>query len=299
VEMELEFLERSPERVRFVLSGVSAGFANSLRRAMIAEVPKLAIDEVEIHENSSLLYDEQLALRLALIPLKVSPSDLRNFVPAEECECGGEGCEKCEAKLRLEAVSPETEGSITVYSRDLESLDSRVRVAYENIPIVKLFSKAREVGTFRDIARQRISLVAKARLGTGKKHAKWQPVTACGFKNMPKIEISDACNGCGRCVDACPRNILSVERGVAVVSAAVNECSLCKLCEDACEEQKAIRVSASEDTFVFFVESDGSLPVDEIVASAARIMQKKCEDFIAEIERIEEEGVDVEESEGG
>ena len=299
MEMELEFLERSPERVRFVLSGVSAGFANSLRRAMIAEVPKLAIDEVEIHENSSLLYDEQLALRLALIPLKVSPSDLRNFVPAEECECGGEGCEKCEAKLRLEAVSPETEGSITVYSRDLESLDSRVRVAYENIPIVKLFSKAREVGTFRDIARQRISLVAKARLGTGKKHAKWQPVTACGFKNMPKIEISDACNGCGRCVDACPRKILSVERGVAVVSAAVNECSLCKLCEDACEEQKAIRVSASEDTFVFFVESDGSLPVDEIVASAARIMQKKCEDFIAEIERIEEEGVDVEESEGG
>jgi len=82
------------------------------------------------------------------------------------------------------------------------------------------------------------------------------------------------------------------------VSAAVNECSLCKLCEDACEE-KAIRVSASEDAFVFFVESDGSLPVDEIVASAARIMQKKCEDFIAEIERIEEGGADVEESEEG
>ncbi len=80
------------------------------------------------------------------------------------------------------------------------------------------------------------------------------------------------------------------------MSAAVNECSLCRLCEDACEEQKAIRVSASEDAFVFFVESDGSLPVDEIVASAARIMQKKCEDFIAEIERIKEEGVDVEES---
>ncbi len=178
--MEVKIIDRRENEVKFVFSGVNVRFANALRRAMIAEVPKLAIDEVNIHENTSLLYDEQLALRLALIPLK---ADLGDYSVDDR------------STLTLKAISPERAGYTMVYSKELISSDSGVKAAFENIPIVKLIATEREIAGVRTIARQTIALEAIARLGTGKEHAKWQPVTTCGYKIMSSEEArSDLSN---------------------------------------------------------------------------------------------------------
>ncbi len=219
--MEVKIIDQRENEVKFVFSGVNVRFANALRRAMIAEVPKLAIDEVNIHENTSLLYDEQLALRLALIPLK---ADLGDYSVDDR------------STLTLKAISPERAGYTMVYSKELISSDSGVKATFENIPIVKLIATEREIAGVRTIARQTIALEAIARLGTGKEHAKWQPVTTCGYKIMSSEEA---------------RSDLSNKKSVT-----------------------------------FTVEGDGSVPVDEIVTEAARIMRKKCESMVDGVKSI-------------
>src|SRR6056297_16810 len=104
--MEIDILELSDRSARFILSDVDAAFANGVRRAMLADVPTLAIDDVNIYNNTSVLYDEQLALRLGLIPLTTS---LEDFVPQDKCACGGNGCPACTVSLTLSAEAGEEE----------------------------------------------------------------------------------------------------------------------------------------------------------------------------------------------
>lgn len=74
----IEILELRDDSVVFVLRNTDTSVANALRRVMIAEVPTMAIDLVEVNNNTSVLNDEFIAHRLGLIPLK--SSSVRDYV---------------------------------------------------------------------------------------------------------------------------------------------------------------------------------------------------------------------------
>ena len=62
-------MEKKTQDILVLRVHADESLANAVRRS-VAEVPTLAIDEVEIYKNDSPLYDEMLALRLGLVPLK-------------------------------------------------------------------------------------------------------------------------------------------------------------------------------------------------------------------------------------
>jgi DNA-directed RNA polymerase subunit D len=239
---------------------------------MIGEVPTLSIDDVKIYDNTSALFDEMLAHRLGLIPIA---SDEGFTVPREECSCGGEGCPACSVVLTMSV-----EGPGMVYSRDLISEDPRIAPSDPDIPIVKLTKD------------QKVVLEARAVVSCGREHAKWQPTTACGYKNYPVISISEKCDACAQCVDECPREILEISHGkVAVAEGKLEACSLCRLCERAClntgiGEESAIRIGTDESRFLFVVESDGSLPAGRIVAKALEYLKSQSGELSSHLEEL-------------
>lgn len=57
----------------FEIRGIEPPLANALRRIMIAEIPTMAIEKVEMWQNTSILPDENLAHRMGLVPIAVDP----------------------------------------------------------------------------------------------------------------------------------------------------------------------------------------------------------------------------------
>ena len=140
--MKVEIKEENAKYAKIVLSGISAGFANAIRRAASNSVLCFAIDKAIFYENTSAMFDEYIAQRVGLIPI-ITPSKGYN--------------ESDEILFNLDATGP-----VIVYSRDLKSTDGTIVVANQNIPIMKLGIE------------QRLRFDGKAILGNGEKHAKFR-----------------------------------------------------------------------------------------------------------------------------
>ena len=165
--LSIDILEKEDERVIVKFNNAPRQYVNALRRLSISEVPTLAIDDVIILENSSLMHDEAIAHRLGLIPLR---TDLDRFVMPHDCDCKSTlGCSKCRVLLVLDSEANEKTKVVT--SGELLSEDELVKPVSRDIPIIILAPS------------QKLKFEAYARLGVGKDHAKWQPTSAAIVKD--------------------------------------------------------------------------------------------------------------------
>ena len=262
--MKLEIRKLEGDEMEFVLSDSNPALANALRRAAMREVPVMAIDEVEFTVNDSAVYDEVLAHRLALVPLRTPP---KGYALPGECGCREGRCPKCSVSLSLKR-----EGPATALSGDLKSTDEKVVPVSGSVPLIKL-----EKG-------QRLELTAIARLGFGKEHAKWQSGVAA-YKYMPVFELDEKkCDGCGACVKACPVNIIELAGKKPKIS-DIMLCTMCKACAEACPP-KAIRIGSDPTRFVFRIESTGGMPSEQILLNAIGVLGNKLDEFSKLVKKL-------------
>jgi DNA-directed RNA polymerase subunit D len=269
--VKIEILEKDDIMIRLIVRNADVPLMNTLRRIALAEVPSMAIDEVVMIENSSILQDEIIAHRLGLAPLK---TDLEGYNLPEDCSCESEfGCNLCRVTLTMDT---EGEDEIkTIYTGELVSENPTVIPISDNIPIVKL-SKG-----------QKLKFEAYARLGKGKAHAKWQPVSMCTYKYYPKIEVpSKECKDCSKCVDICPKRVLGM-KGKRVEVRNLLACNLCMDCVEKCPKKiSPLKVSWEKNAFVMNIESTGALPPERILQEASKILENKLTEFKEEIEAL-------------
>ncbi len=260
--MEVELRKSQDGVLKFLLKGVTPAFANSIRRTILQGVPIMAIDEVEIEKNDSVMSDEILAHRLGQIPINTP----EGYLLPSECDCREGRCPNCSIDLSLQV-----EGPAVIRAEDLEPSDPEASPVQDSSPITRI-----DEG-------QEIELNAVARLGFGEEHANWQPAIA-SYKYMPVIDIDqDARDDWGPCVEACPEDILKAEGGELVVT-DIEKCTMCEACSDACPE--AIDVGEDSSQFIFRVESTGSMSPERLVSESIEILKGKCEEFTEQMDRF-------------
>jgi len=255
--LKIKVLEKGENKLVLDIDGINPAFANALRRVSMTEVPVMAVKYVDFVENDSVMFDEMLAQRIGLMPLKFKPGEF-NF--PEECECKGKGCPNCQVTLVLERVGPGT-----VYSGDFVSTHEDVVPLYDNIPLVKLGED------------QKLKLEAVATLGRGLDHAKYRAAIV-SYKYYPEITVDGRKLKDGeakKIVKSCPPGVFEYDGKKPVVKNP-EKCILCMECVEASE---AVKVEPKDTRFIFQIESISALDPKYILNEALEILKRRAKEL--------------------
>ena len=299
--MKAQIVEGWPKNnnIRIILSDTNAAQVNSLRRAITADVPKMAITKVrfeqgvtqdnqgEVIESVNVLPDEVLAHRLAMVPV---PTFLDEFVFPEDDpnnenlpeDQWGSPLSQIIYHLSIRGPNSDSDEEFkTVYAGDLNVLgETKLQISEEHkrIPLT-ILSKG-----------QYLELYAYATLGRGRDHAKWCPAAAVTFQPRQKAILAkpkkantlfdlDLTSKSGRAINSklfknkeCTDvdSVLDIERALHQVGYGTGR-------EEAFDN--AIVLEDIEGEYVFSFESDGSL-------SPEQIFNQACDELVSRFNKI-------------
>ncbi|KAF8852672.1 insert subdomain of RNA polymerase alpha subunit [Acephala macrosclerotiorum] len=255
----VKITEAGANHVDFELSSVDLAFANSLRRVIMAEVPTMAIDLVEVEANTSVLADEFIAHRLGLVPL-VS-KNVEEVEYSRDCECD-QYCERCSVTLTLHARCTGDE-IMKVYARDLVVDSQRANQWVGNPVITDPDGLGTVIAKLRKGQELRLKCIAKK--GIAKEHAKWAPTSAVGFEYDPHNKL--------RHMD------------MWYETDPVAEWPKSKYAdwEEPAQEGEPFDYDAVPDRFYFEVESVGNHEPDAIIQQGIKVLQQKLAMVISDL----------------
>ena len=178
----------------FDLVNIDLCIVNSLRRSIMSSVNTAAFPfdptwsgplvdgGIVIHDNSSVLHNEMVGHRISLVPLCLTPNELRNFDPRNyQCtlKVKNTGNTIVDVTSRDIAVSNMTGAAVPKALRD--RLFPSCEITHDHILLVRV-----KPNTICDGSGEALHFSCVPRLGCGKDHARWSPVSACYFRYMDK-----------------------------------------------------------------------------------------------------------------
>ncbi len=222
---------------------IDESLANAVRR-YIDQIPILAVDEVEISKNDSPLYDETVAHRIGMVPLKM---------------------DKTIDEKSVEQLTLIAKKDGVIYS---EELKGRISPVYGKIPLTVL-KKGQE-----------LEILATARTGKGNTHSKYSP----GFmfyRNSVNVKIDKDC--LKEVVNTCPQKILALKDGKISVTDE-SKCDMCELCVEFCKKTGKGKIDlVPTKELVITVEGFGQIPEEEIFKRAIEVLKDDLKELAKKI----------------
>lgn len=305
---KLEVTHATPQLVKFTLTETDASVANVIRRVILAEVPTMAVEIVNVEDNDTVLFDEFIAHRLGLLPLSCHqvgdiPPDVKEFGFREHRHCNCfDGCPYCTVEFKVEVTNLENRvlnvthfDFVDTHRFEREGIpdEARVRPVPFMRPGVEDEEERRENGILITKLKkdQSIRMTGLARKGIPKYHAKFIPVATCFMRYQPIIKLDE--EGLNELtldekiefVDSCPPKVFELS-GDSVRIKALDDCVFCDECVAKAKtygKPNLVQIIQDQHTFHFTVECvtpDGPRSCIDVVSAAMRIFDYKLSSFL-------------------
>jgi DNA-directed RNA polymerase subunit D len=249
--MDIKKIFEDETETKYLIKGINHTMLNSIRRTIISNVPCLAIDEVTFYENDSPIFDEMLANRLGLLPIK---TDLKNYKEGES------------VKLVLEKEGP---GIVT--SKDIKCTDPKIEILDKKIYLTKLGNE------------KKIKLEMTATMKTGAEHVKHQPAII-SYNEVPSIKNNTTHKNTNEIIKEAPKGSIELKAGKLFLIDPYN----IKNHDQPTNilEKYGVEIEYSDNEFVLTIETTGQLTKEELIKSSISVLDKKFEELAKEIKKL-------------
>lgn len=318
----VDFHQNDPFHASFSLTGLDASLANAFRRILLAEIPTLAIENVYIENNTSVIQDEVLAHRLGLIPFKGGREGLHDFLKWYKKPEGKDQYAGC---FDWNTVSLTLNVTCTV-NKDAAPGENDPLKAYHNAHVyardivfeptgdqAKYFCGEDAIAPVNPdilIAKlrpnQTINLDMHMHKGIGADHAKFSPVATASYRLMPTIDIIRPIVGADaeKFAGCFPEGVIGLEKvskeeagqagsgyeGYAGDFKAVvkdpKRDTVSRECLRHPEFEGKVKLGRRRDHFIFSIESTGQWDSDELFLESVKHLKLKCK-------KLEQQVVDM------
>lgn len=235
---------------KFLVKGTNYTFLNALRRTVMTTVPCLAIDEVQIYNNDSVTFDELLANRLGLLPVK---TDVLSYKKGDK------------VKLVLEKVGP-----CIVTSKDIKCTDPKIEILDKKIVITKLGKE------------ESLKLEMTAVMNTGSEHARFQPAIV-SYNQLSEID-NDTVKDAKSIMEDMPKGSVELKAGKLFLTDPYNITSQNHHLDIL--RKHGGSVSYSETDFVLTVETTGQLTAKEVLDAAVNALVEKLDGLEEAVKKL-------------
>jgi len=264
---------------------VNYSFVNSVRRALVSMVPCLAVHEVDFHmgslgtyvdeesgdeneyESISAMFNEIIAHRIGMLPIPTDSKTIEAFGDAVDDD----------SKQPDIMYSLHKQGPCTVYSGDLEPVngDESLAIPEASVPLVKLSEG------------QAILVYAKAKMGTAKKHAKWQCAVAPRFYQAPTLSVVPGKGG-KTVIDTVGKDKFTKKGKKHIIKDPVVAHEALKTLEKLWNDdnaKEAMEVTTNKEHFIFEFETNGAMKANLALEQALKSLDEHCNDFMSGVKK--------------